>query len=400
MKSKVLTRITGTALFAVLALPGQIQAQGEDPHRVRYTIIDLGKVGQPPGQPYAITNNGLVSGAAVISGGAMHAVLWYKGRKIDIAKPGLGGPNSAAYAVNESGLAVGVAQTRDPNDEDFCGFNTLGLRPSDTTCLPFFWKNSAMTRLPTLGGPNGVANRINNRGEAVGYAEKDTQEQACPVFQFEPVTWKNGKIHKLPTFHGDPDGVAAWINDNGQVVGSSGTCASLFNPNSGLYLVENHALLWEKDGSVHDLGNLGGTGGIAGNHACAINNRCQVVGHSELKGDTTFHGFLWTKETRMRDLGTLPGDVNSLGLDINDRGEVVGASLDASFSPRAYVWKKGAMTDLNELIRGRSGLYLLLADAINSRGDIVGIGATSSGELHGFLAIPCDADHADAECCR
>jgi uncharacterized membrane protein len=40
---------------------------------------------------------------------------------------------------------------------------------------------------------------------------------------------------------------------------------------SGLYLGENHALLWER-GMVTDLGNLGGTGGIGGNHACAINN--------------------------------------------------------------------------------------------------------------------------------
>jgi probable HAF family extracellular repeat protein len=131
------------------------------------------------------------------------------------------------------------------------------------------------------------------------------------VSRFEPVIWENGVIRQLPTYPGDPDGVAAWINDNGQVVGAAGTCAAL-NPNTGLYLVENHALLWEKDGSVHDLGNLGGTGGIAGNHACAINNQGQVVGHSELANDATFHGFLWTTETGMRDLGTLPGDSASL----------------------------------------------------------------------------------------
>jgi probable HAF family extracellular repeat protein len=238
-----------------------------------------------------------------------------------------------------------------------------------------------MTKLPTLGGFKGVANRINNRGEAVGYAEKNTQENACSVFQFEPVVWRNGKIQELQTFPGDPDGVAAWNNDRGQVVGSSGTCAP-FNPNSGLYLTENHALLWEADGSRHDLGNLGGTGGIAGNHACAINNHGQVVGHSELPNDTTFHGFLWTRKTGMRDLRTLPGDSMSLALGINDKGEVVGASLDANFSPRAFVWENGVMTDLNALIPASSGLYLLLADSINSNGEIVGSGATSSGEVH------------------
>jgi probable HAF family extracellular repeat protein len=153
--------------------------------------------------------------------------------------------------------------------------------------------------------------------------------------------------------------------------------------------VENYALLWEKDGSVHDLGNLGGTGGIAGNHACALNNQGQVVGHSELANDATFHGFLWTRETGMRDLGTLPGDSASLGLGINDKGEVVGASLDANFNPRAILREDSAMTDLNTLIAANpSGLYLLIAESINSSGEIIGLAVTSTGETHGFLATP------------
>jgi probable HAF family extracellular repeat protein len=182
-------------------------------------------------------------------------------------------------------------------------------------------------------------------------------------------------------------GVAAAINDNGQIAGASGICAS-FNPNSGLYMVENHALLWDRDGTPHDLRNLGGTGGIAGNHACALNNHGQVVGHSELPNDTTFHGFLWTAAKGMRDLGTLPGDSASLGLGINDGGEVVGASLDASFNPRAFLWESSGMADLNTLVTSNpGGLYLLLAESINSTSEIVGLGVTADG-LHGFLATP------------
>jgi probable HAF family extracellular repeat protein len=176
-------------------------------------------------------------------------------------------------------------------------------------------------------------------------------------------------------------------------VGASGTCAA-FNPNSGVYLAENHALLWE-NGAVTDLGNLGGTGGIAGNHACAINNRGQVVGHSELTNNTTFHGFVWTKASGMQDLGTLPGDYASLALGINDGGEVVGASLDANFNPRAVLWVNGQMawensqmTDLNTLIPANSGLYLLVAESINSSRQIIGLAVTSGGVLHGFLATP------------
>ena len=71
--------------------------------------------------------------------------------------------------------------------------------------------------------------------------------------------------------------------------------------------------MWEK-GRAIDLGNLGGDGAGAGNHACSLNNRGQVVGHSNLSDDVTFHGFLWTREKRMQDLGTLDSDPASLGL--------------------------------------------------------------------------------------
>ncbi len=401
MKSTTFAWITTITLFTALAGPARLAAQEESTTQeqkkesARYTVKDLGPVGGTPGLPYHITNNGWVSGAAADPDGTMHAVLWYRGVKLDIGTPGLEGPNSAAFGVNERRQAVGQAETSVANDEDFCGFNFYGFL-SLTACLPFLWQNGVMRKLPTLGG-NGFANSINNRGEVAGLAETTVTDPTpgCPVFQFKPVIWTNGAIGELHTYPGDTDGVAASINDHGQAVGASGTCAS-FNPNSGLYLVEDHALLWE-NGRVTDLGNLGGTGGIAGNHACAINNRGQVVGHSELTDDATFHGFLWTRETGMRDLGTLPGDSASLSLGINDEGVVVGASLDAKFSPRAFLWRNGVMTDLNTLIPASSALYLLLAESINSSGAITGLAVTSSGDLHGFLAKPrCRADGSES----
>ncbi len=139
-----------------------------------------------------------------------------------------------------------------------------------------------------------------------------------------------------------------------------------------------------------DLGSLGGAGGIAGKHGCAVNNQGEVVGHSELLNNATFHGFLWTRRTVMQELGTLLGDYASLAVGINGGSQVVGASLDASFNPRPFLWQNGVMTDLNT--RGLvsvnpAGLYLLLGDCINAAGEIVGLGVTTDG-LHGFLATP------------
>jgi probable HAF family extracellular repeat protein len=109
---------------------------------------------------------------------------------------------------------------------------------------------------------------------------------------------------------------------------------------------------------LRDLGNLGGavdTGLLAvDNVAFAINNRGQVVGVSALPGNQNIHALLWTDEIGMQDLGTLPGDVGSAGLNINERGDVVGVSVDgnpANGSPRAYLRQNGVMTDLNTFRR-------------------------------------------------
>ncbi len=388
MKS-VVTSIAALSWFAALALA--------QPQPQRYKLTDLGPVGPPPGQPYSIANTGLAAGTAQMPDGTMHGVLWYRGLKADIRANRLGGPNSQAFGVNERGQVVGEAQTSVSNGEDFCGFNFLGLPPSATACRPFVWQNGMIAELPnTLGGANAVANVINNRGDVVGFAETNQHEPGCPVSRFAPVIWQNGVMQQLPTFGGDPDGGVFGINDNGQAVGVSGSCAP-FNPNSQLYLFESHAVLWQTGGvraAATNLGSFGGTGAFAGNHACAINNRGQVVGHSDVTGDTTTYAFLWTKETGMHPLLPPSGDFASIALSINDRGEVVGSSFNTEFVFRAFLWRNGVMTDLNTLIPANSPLYLQLAASINASGEIVGFGQTINGEVHGFLATPSDGEDA------
>jgi len=160
---------------------------------------------------------------------------------------------------------------------------------SGTSCLGFLWRDDSMTPLSTLGGYNGAASSINNRGEVAGNAETATTDSTCPpydpaqgqyqVLQDKPVVWENGQIEELPTYGGDPDGFAIAINDRGQVAGASGVC-STFNVINGLYLSPVHALLWDH-GKATNLGSLGGN---FGNQAHGMNNRGQVVGTSDLAG--------------------------------------------------------------------------------------------------------------------
>jgi probable HAF family extracellular repeat protein len=248
-----------------------------------------------------------------------------------------------------------------------------------------------MNPLPTLGGNNGMANEINNRGQVAGYAENSTHDRTCAfpnlqVLHVEPVIWEEGEIRQLPTFPGDPDGGANGINDRGQAVGGSGTC-------HGGPTQSPHALLWQ-GGTLTDLGNLGGTRVNSGQD---INNQGQVVGFATLPDNTTVHAFLWTEDDGMQDLGTLPGDVTTFGYGINGKGQVVGSSVDASGNPRAFLWQEGVITDLNTLTPVGSPLFLLDAFVINARGQIVGDALQiSTGQVHAYFATPgCDEDDCE-----
>ena len=256
------------------------------------------------------------------------------------------------------------------NGEDFCGLKADGFPYNGAACVPFLWQYGSMTPLPTLGGVNGQASWINNRGEIVGTSETFTLDPACPSpqkFQFKPVIWENGQIEELPTFGSDVNGYAFSINDSGQAVGASGDCAAL--QGNGTYLQARHALIWQT-GTVTNLGTLGGTGKGMGIFALGINNQGQAVGVSDLAGDQTFHGFVWSRETGMQDVGTLPGDVASGALAINDAGEMIGVSFDKDFNLTAFVQQPGGvMTDLNSLVPADSPLFLILACSINSAGE-------------------------------
>lgn len=91
----------------------------------------------------------------------------------------------------------------------------------------------------------------------------------------------------------------------------------------------------------------------------------------------------------MQDLSTLPGDVLSIAYSLNDTGQIVGQSCDASGSCRACLWQNGAATDLNSLVAPGSLLHLLVAFDINNNGQIVGQAYDqSTGNTIGFLATP------------
>lgn len=372
MKLRILMGVSVITILAALALPTQCMAQKNNNKLPYYTVRDLGTLGGTDSLAGGISNSGWVEGWSALPDGTERAVVWHNGMITNLGT--LGGPNSSAgWTPSNSGEVGGVSDntTPDPNGEDFCGFGT-GLE-----CVPFFWRNDVMTPLPLLGGNNGYAAGVNNRGQVAGQAENNTPDAGCAsiggYYQVLPVVWENGEVQSLRMISGDSDAAAWGINDWGQAVGGSGTCPTSY-----------HAVLWQF-GKATDLGNLGGT---TNNVGYAINNWGQIVGFSG-RADNTTHAFLWQWGV-MTDLGTLPGDVYSEGDGINDWGQVAGGSEDASGNSRAFIWQNGVMTDLNTLIPPNSPLYLLWASGgINDQGQIVGYALViSTGDIHAFLLTP------------
>jgi probable HAF family extracellular repeat protein len=398
MKFKTMTCLVALGFFAALGQSASAQSTAGHKPDPQYRVFDLGiPLGGSASADNGVNDLGWSAGQSNVAGdGSIHAVFWFLGLPFDLGT--LGGPNSAVLwpGINNFGEVVGVSDTADtdPYGERWsCG----AFFPSSHkghTCVGFKWQFGHMTPLPTLGGSNGFATAVNDRGQIVGWAENTVHDPTCvppQVLQFRAVIWgpANNQIRDLPPYDGDSVSAATGINNREQVVGISGICQNAVGNQSA-----THAVLWENGVPI----NLGNLGGAAWHTPMAINNNGVVVGFSDVPGDQNgsnpnFHAFEWVKPGPMRDLGTLPGDSISEGLGVNSRNQIVGVSLAADFSnPRAFIYQNGHMVDLNTLAPN-SPVYLQVGGDINDEGVIVGQGCrpaecAAQTAFVSYIAVP------------
>jgi probable HAF family extracellular repeat protein len=329
------------------------------------------------------------------------AFLWSRGHMISLGT--LGTPdlnlNSAAGGPNRFNEAAVESETAklDPNGEDFCYFGT------HRQCLGAIWKKGKLTPLSTLGGNNTGALGLNDSGQVVGFAETTDYDASCSTpakpyqtYRFQAVIWEpNGHIRRqLRPYPGDTVSFGFGINNLGQAVGGSGLCSNTDLPPVPM---GTRSVLWDRDGTPIDLGGLGGTLSLPS----SITDRGDVGGAASDK-DGNLRPYLWTKAWgKMRNLGALHPDdpvvVAPCCNTVNNSRQVVGFGIDASGNSYAFLWQHDAMVDLNDLIPADSPWNLQAAESINDAGQITGYGVIN-GYTHAFLATPCH-EHDGRECC-
>ena len=225
---------------------------------------------------------------------------------------------------NIRGIVTGIAQTDEPDPSTRSGAARFFFPAATGTgfrCLGFVWQNGAMTRAAYARRHA----RLRHRRQQPRPDRRLGREHAWPT---RPASRRrcsssgrssgNRRRERDPraaaAARRQPSRAATAINDRGQVVGISGICDQAVGRLSAIQRV-----LWDRTASrTTSATSAASPGTRRWRSTSAATSSGSPTPPSADGGNFNPHAFLWTKAGGMRDLGTLPGDVTSQALGINE----------------------------------------------------------------------------------
>lgn len=322
-----------------------------------YSIVELGTL---PGDDVSISTSinqlGQIVGYSVRNDSLrFRAFLWEKGTIKDLGT--LGGNESTAWDINNSGRVVGGAQISG-DDNSF------------PVSHGFLWtKNAGMMDI--------TSSTDAGRGEAINDAGQIIISQDNQAFLL------NNGIKTELCADSSKGCLGYDISNSGLIVGYAEvalrqTCEPYYNTTICYEVTARRAHLW-RNGKMINLGTIGdATDEFNWSAAIAINSKGQIVGQANNQC------VLWERNGKPVKLSN--SGSNCTALDINNQGWVVGR-VDTDVESRAVLWRNQQLQDLNNLIPRNSGWLLNEARSINNAGQITGYG-TFNGKTRAFLLTP------------
>ena len=311
-----------------------------------------------------------VVGSGTAAGDVARAILWSAGTMTAITDPAGTYTPSAAHAIADNGVIVGVAAG--PRGPEAFKYNTGGgnrFRPLGGTIAGGFF-GSAAWAVSASGGT------------VVGSRENDG-------FQVEAARWDGPGITglgflDLPAATSKALGISA---DGTTIVGGSDAPDGY------------RAFVLGADGVMHQLPFDQATESEA---RAVSSNGTVIVG--EVVGPGFTHAVRWTGNDP-EDLGVLPGGFNfSTATDCSADGSVVVGRSSGPLGTLACVWRPGTGLEIVETLLKDSGLNLegwslTSATGVSADGRIVcGTGINPEGHDEGWIAtLPSVVLHCPAD---
>jgi probable HAF family extracellular repeat protein len=291
-------------------------------------------------QAHAVNERGQVLGTFTDESGVLQSFVWHRGGTTVL--PTLGGQRTAANAINERGQIAGTSedpdgvlhavlwedgQIRDLGSMLYAFWAGVALGEQGQVAFNsdghgYLWEDDRLTdlgsALPGIPWAYTVPVDIDDHGTVTGYTIN------APGGDVAAFQWRQGNLRVLPRGDAYPAGVgclpALHANNRGQVIGGVTVAGS-----------GCHAAVRTVRG-VQDLGTFGG----ASSTALGINRHGVVVGWAELADGGRFRAAWWAGGAAI-DIGVLPGDVSSKAMAVNDRGQVIGQSIDADGTTHGFL---------------------------------------------------------------